>query len=334
MTNKKNRQGIDSINFSMPLQCNSLLLSAPPPKSLYNQFGDKIMEATISCGKVNLFCNLPRVVRSNNVKPFGVDDFDKISEISVMIKEFISSYLSEHLKEQYNPQTLEELQVCQLECNITLPCEGRCTPSDVINLINLSISNPEQDNVLYQRPDEKCTYQKKNSSLQITSKNEYHIKVYDKTLERKRKNDFSVENNLVRIEIVLLKRRLTRILSKNISLESVLSAESFMLILDEYCKLIETEIIENRIKPFLNYCVRTMVEFYTSILFGRRLDQLIARHRNLIVDIEVLRRVLIKCAKDNESKVNYTRQRIYNVRKRYELPEDVIKTIKKFHDSL
>lgn len=330
MRAKKIKQGIDSINFSMPLQSLSQSLLAPLPKALYNEHDEKIMEIFISRGKVKVCCNLPRMIHPNNVKPFDISVLESLSKIRSKLTDFICSYLSEHLSYQYNPKILEELLVDKLECNITLPCVGKCTPSDVMSLINIAISNNNHDNVLYQRPSPRCVYKKENTLLLIIQKGEYLIKIYDKSLEQQRKGNTFIKDNLLRIEIIFLKRRLERFLSERTSLNNLLTVDSLLKVFKEYSHVLCEEIIQQQIIPCLNFCRDELYQTLVDIPSRYKLDQLLAKCHQFVVDIEVLRQAIKKFDKTNSRSKDNSRQRIGNIKKKYKLPQDVIKTIRQF----
>lgn len=329
MRRKKIKQGIDGINFGMQLKRPSLSLLTSPPKATYNEYEEKIVEISITRGKVKGFCNLPRMIRPNNVIPYGVLDLETLSEIRSQLTDFICSYLSEQINYQYNPKVLEELLIDQLECNITLPCVGKCTPNDVMSLINIAISN-NHDNVLYQRSSPICVYEKENTLLKIIQKNEYYMKIYNKSLEQQRKRNNFIKDNLLRIEIVFLKRRLERFLSKRRSLNDLLTVDSLLKVFKEYSYVLCEETIRQQINPCLIFCRDKLYHALVDIPSVYKTDQLLAKCHQFVVDIEVLREAIRKFDKHNSRSKDNSRQRIGKIKKKYELPQDVIKTIRQF----
>lgn len=106
----------------------------------------------------------------------------------------------------------------------------------------------------------------------------------------------------------------------------------------EYKRVLEEELIEQQIKPYLKNCVTTLYESLIWSDSGKEISDTVMRYKEIIVDIECLRRALhkwysyrIENPKDPIAK-DHTDEIIYKYRKKeLGLPEDVLKTLKAFH---
>lgn len=329
MKRKKCLQGMDGMNLEYTLGLEGMEKLYLPEEELKNEANNTIVKIDCVGGKIRAYVNAVHSIRPNNVIPFGISDTIKFELVRSQVVDFMQKYLRKHLQHQYSDEYINDLKVTQLECNLTLKCCGNATPSAVISLFELAF-------------DETCVRRKRRSKTECEKINkswvhyrpkEYKLKIYDKTLEQHEKGNPLVESNLLRIELCFIDRSLKRMFGDKRMLSDVLTKNSVAMLCQEYKRVLTEDIIEKNIKPCLDYCVQTVFESLTYSESGKEISETIARHKELIVDIEVLRRALKRWYKFRHMNDN-AKQIICQYRKKnLGLPEDVIKTVKLFHKS-
>lgn len=329
MNKKKCQQGLDGMNLEYSLNLDNAKDLYIPEEELKNKAQQTVVKIVCIGGKVRAYVNAVHALRPNNVKPLGIADTIKLELVQSEAVEFIKTYLRKNLKNQYSDEYIDCLKVTQLECNLTLKCCDKAIPSEVISLFDLAFD----ETGLRRKRKRESEYEKLNTSWVHSRPKEYKIKVYDKTLEQHEKGNPLVESNLLRIEVVFIDRSLKRMYGDKRTLSDILTKQSIELLCQEYKRVLEEDIIENNIKPCLDYCVQRVFESLTHSESGKEISETVARHKELIVDIDVLRRALKKWYQFRHMNDN-TKQVIYEYRrKNLGLPEDVIKTVKLFHKS-
>ena len=79
----------------------------------------------------------------------------------------------------------------------------------------------------------------------------------------------------------------------NRTLETVFSIKALDIMCKEYKAVLE-EIIDFHVKPYLNNCVETLVESMMKNEGGSAVSDTLCRYRDIIVDLECVRRALRK----------------------------------------
>ena len=327
---KKKLQGADGINFQMQLTIKGLETVTFPKETLTNESGKDI--AWIEClgGKVSAYVNLPHAVRPNNIQPFQLSDCIQIDLISDKVIEYMKAYLKKHMKADYSDEILKQLNVSSMECNITVKCVGKCRPKDVINLFEKSV---DKTFVAQEARNKKKTYRKDQDSITYRKDHYFRLKVYNKSKEQNDKGNPLVENNLIRVEFVFLERMLDSMYADKMSLENILTRKSLRKLIDQY-QATFTDICENNIKPMLNGCAQEVFECLTASNSGKEISEALYKCKECIVDIEVLRKAL-KEWYAFKKRADRSKQVIANYRdNNFDMPEDVLRTVKQMHNSL
>lgn len=117
------------------------------------------------------------------------------------------------------------------------------------------------------------------------------LKVYDKTFQQRQAGNLKVESNLIRVELVFLDRMLDRMYSSKKSLEDILTRKAIETLIDQYKETFD-EICEKNITPMLKACAQDVFETLTQSDSGNEISNTLIKCKELIVDIEVLRRAL------------------------------------------
>lgn len=214
-----------------------------------------------------------------------------------------------------------------------MPCVGKATPSDMTHLFDMVYDR----NKVYRKRKKGSKCEKENAGTDGCGRKHYYaLKLYDKFDDFDRK-DIPLEKNIFRLEIAFIDKSLNTLFGKDgRTIENVLSDKSLDILCREYKRVLEEEIIKQRVKPYLNNCVETLCESLTYNDSGKEIADTIMRYKEIIVDIECLRRALHKWYSDRIKKdptvIDRTDEMIYKYRKKdLGLPEDVLKTLKAFH---
>ena len=329
MNKKKGLQGLDGLNAEYSINLENAKHLYLPPEELKNEVGNTVIKIDCVGGKIRAYINVVHALRPNNIKPFGVADAIKLELVNEKVIGFIKTYLQKNLQNQYSDEYIDNLKVTNMECNLTIKCYGNATPSSIISLFDLAYD----ETGIRRKRKRKTEYEKINKSWVHYKPKEYKIKVYDKSIEQHERGNPLVENNLLRIEVVFIDRSLKRMYGDNRNLSNILTKQSLEILCHEYKRVLTEDIIEKNIKPCLDYCVQSIFESLTYSESGKEISETVARHKELIVDIEILRRALKKYYRFRNANDN-TKQIICQYRKKnLGLPEDVIKTVKLFHSS-
>jgi hypothetical protein len=330
MGNKK-MQGADGINFQLQLTISGLESINLPEESLTNESGNDIMKISCWGGKLSAYVNLPNAIRPNNVQPFQLSDCIKIELVRNQVIEHMRSYLQKHLKDKYSDEFLLMMNVTKMECNLTIKCVGNCKPKDVIRLFERSFAKV----TIYKETDPNGkTHKKPERGITTTKPHEWVLKVYDKTFQQRQAGNLKVESNLIRVELVFLDRMLDRMYSSKKSLEDTLARKSIKTLIDQY-QVTFDEICKSNITPMLNGCAQEVFESLTQSDTGNEIYQALIKHKEIIVDIEVLRKALKKWYAFKKQG-DRSKQVIayYRNNEKFGLPSDVLKTLKLMHNSL
>ena len=239
--------------------------------------------------------------------------------------------MQKHLKDKYSDEFLSMMRVTKMECNLTIKCVGDCKPKDVIRLFERSFAKV----TVYKETDPNGkTHRKPERGITTTKPHEWVLKVYDKTFQQRQAGNLKVESNLIRVELVFLDRMLDRMYSSKKSLEDILTRKAIKTLIDQYQETFD-EICKKNITPMLNACVQDVFETLTQSDSGNEISNTLIKCKELIVDIEVLRKALKKwyafrkMPDSSKRMVSY-----YRNNEKFGLPSDVLKTLKLMHNSL
>lgn len=329
LNKRKCKQGLDGLNVEYVLNLDDLKHFSSDPEILKNEADNTIVKIECTGGKLKSFVNVVHRIRPDNVKPFGIADAIKLELVREQVLEFMKAYLRKHLTNRYSDEFINNMKVTALECNITLPVLDGATPSDVIALFDLALDKT----MVFRKRKSQARYEKVNTGCLYSKPKEYRLKIYNKTEEQYEKGNLTVEKNLLRIEVVFIDRSLRRMYGEKRSLMDLLSIQAMEQMCREYKKVLEVDLINRSIKPCLNYCVAQLLESLTSSSAGSEISNTVISCKELIPDIEVLRRVLkrwyeLRGMEDNSKQVI----RYYRM-KNAGIPEGVLKTIRTFHDA-
>lgn len=326
----KKLQGADGLNFQLQMTVAGLESINLPEEQLQNEAGNDIVKLTCWGGKLSAYVNLPHAIRPNNVQPFQLSDCIKLELVRNQVVEYMRSYLQKHLKSKYSDEFLSMMTVTKMECNLTVKCVGECKPKDVIRLFEKAFAKV----TVYKETDDKGkTHKKPERGITTSKAHEWVLKVYDKTYDQRKAGNIKVEPNLVRVELVFLERMLDRMHSGKKSLEDILTRKSIKTLIDQY-QVTFNEICKSYLIPMLNACVQEIFESLTCSESGNEISGTLIRCKDVIADIEVLRKALKKWYRfrnmpDNSKQViSY-----YRRNQSYGIPVDVLKTIRVLHNS-
>lgn len=329
LNKRKCKQGLDGLNVEYVINLEDLKHFYSAPETLKNKDDNTIVKIECTGGKVKAYVNVVHRIRSDNVKPFGIADAIKLELVREQVVEFMKEYLQKHLGKRFSDEFIKNMKVKALECNITLPALGGATPSDVIALFDLALDKT----MIFRKRKSQTRYEKRNTGCLYSKPKEYRLKIYDKTEEQHEKGNLAVEKNLLRIEVVFIDRSLRRMYRENRTLMDVLSIHAIEIMCREYKKVLEVDLINRSIKPCLNYCVDRLLESLTSSTPGREVSDTVIRYKELIPDIEVLRRALKRWYRLRGKEDNSKQVISYYRKKKAGLAEGVLKTIRTFHDA-
>lgn len=320
----KNRanQGIDEVIFELSLTGKDM--HDLQKIYLYNKQGFVYGSVEAHNGKATLNLNLPRYVRGDNLQPFSLSETIRL--------EIIKNDCEEALKTIFRDSITT--QVSKIEVNITQPVCDRATQGEVLNLLSHATMSYEHDNVKYvgrSKKDKK--HLKEEFHTVITRRSKYWVgKFYDKSeqlikerLEQQLPID-DIPTDLLRIEIVFVDRTLTKLFGEKKTLSDVLKTNNITMLLKEYRRIFCEEIIDGMVKPYYRECIRQLVE---SLTLSDSPIHTIAKHREIILDVDILKKSL-KHYMDIQGKTNNSARDSKRYAEQFDLPRDVRLTILEF----
>lgn len=143
------------------------------------------------------------------------------------------------------------------------------------------------------------------------------------------KSGIKIPDGILRIEIVMVERTLEKLFGNKTSFQDILTKDSLISVLREYKRIFIDEIIEDKVKKYLNSCKLMLLEF---LCFSDSVVEVIAMNRELIPDKEVLRKAIRKFQRMKRV-ADHSRRDSELYAQKYDLPEDTILTLKEFKDS-
>ena len=240
LNKKRCQSGMDGMELVLKLEnMENLYL---PKEELKNTAGNTIVNIECVGGVVKAYVNAVHGVRSDNVKPYGcLGELNeiKLGIVEIRVTQFMREYLQKHLKGQYSDEMIQAMVVKALEVNVTIPCVGGATPSDVIALIDLALDKT----TVFRKRKAQEKYEKVNTGCLFSKSKEYRVKVYDKTEEQRQKGNLLVEENLLRVEIVFIDRALRRMFGDKRNVLDMLSFQAIETMCREYKRVLELDIL-------------------------------------------------------------------------------------------
>jgi len=322
MIKGKAKQGIDGCVFEVVFQGE---LKDLPKQPLINEHGKKYGTVEAKDGNATVKLTLPRFIRDDNIQPFTLLD-------SIML-DIMKNDCEKQLKQLFGNELNSKIKA--IECNVTQKVSGNATQSDVLNLLNKSTLSIERDNCLYVGANRRCVYKEEIHTVIAKRPHYYVMKAYDKTQQQimhkkeKKQNPDTVPDGLLRIEIVMIDRTIEKLFGQKTSFSNILTKDSLIAILREYKRIFCEEIIEGKIKPYLNKCALLLIE---SLCETENPVESIAKEKELIADKVVLRKAIKKWQRIR-AVADHSARDTELYAKRYCLPEDVIQTLRDFRIS-
>lgn len=326
---KSAKQGIDGANFELVLNGigRDQYIKHQP---LINQHGKEFGSVETKDGKALIQLNFPKFVRQNNVEPFSLTDMIRL--------EILKCNLEEQLQRLFG--NISENRLTSIECNITqLVCgEQTCEQvNHVLRLLNACTLSKRADkqNKLFVNSAKDNRYQMNVSGVVTHSvKGRYVLKAYNKYFQIWKDCEMhnEISEDLLRIEIVMQKRTLKKLFNDKLSINHILQRKSLIAIMNEYKRIYSEELITEYVKPCLSQCTEILFESMTQTASPYFISETIAKHKDIIFDVEILRKALKRYYSFKKMPDN-SRSNIYKYAKNYRIPKDVIVTLKEFRNS-
>lgn len=309
--NKYAKPGIDTCEFEIILKEN---FTNVPTNVLFNEYGVKYAEIKYHYKKWKLILYLPCFIRPNNIIPFTKDDFKYLKSIYEEIDDFLWEIFEDNII---------ECKLVNIEVNITTYVSEGCTCDNLFNLLNHSFGQHKNQNHLYQTKSDRKKLRMGTDGLVSKIKNRWILKCYDKG----KKEGLNLTRELARIEIIFRESYLKQIFKKKLELENVLQQSSLLLVLNEFNELMISE-VRKRVIEYLNQ-VRTEIMEYSYK--SSSLRDAYYEYKEIIFDDAILRKAYKRYYKQI-GKIDMSRQLVYQLRAKHDIPKGTLKTLKKFFD--
>lgn len=336
LNKKRCRSGFDGISYEYKIGLDGIKdLEFEKTKSNTAKKRKSIVEIKGNGGMISGYVNPTHFIYADNRKPFGIVNAIKLEMVRNDVLEYLKNSLQEQLKEKYSDEYIRKLRITRIEINITLPCVGKATPSDMTHLFDMVYDRT----TVHRKRKKGSKCEKENTGTGGYGRDHYYtLKLYDKFDDFERQ-EIPLEKGIFRLEIAFIDKTLNALFGEyGRTIENVLSEESLDILCREYKRVLEEEIIKQHVKPYLNDCVTTLYESLTWSDSGKEISDTVMRYKEIIVDLECLRRALHKWYSGRIENPNdpttkdHTDEIIYKYRKKeLGLPEDVLKTLKAFH---
>ena len=331
LNTKKYQSGYDGINFKYEIGLDGIKdLDFEEKKT--NTAKKSLVELQGKGGMIRGYINPAHYLHADNRKPFGIVDAIKLEVLKNDVLEYLKNRLQEQLQDKYSDEYIQKLRITRIEVNITLPCVGKATPSSMVHLFDMALDRTK----VYRKRKKGSKCKKENMGI-VYEREHYHVlKLYDK-FDDFEKQRIPLEKNIFRMEIAFIDKTLNALFGEDgRTIENILSSKSLDILCREYKRVLEEELIEQQIKPYLKNCVTTLYESLIWSDSGKEISDTVMRYKEIIVDIECFRRALHRWYKKRQEKDPTVKDRtdeiIYKYRKKeLGLPEDVLKTLKAFH---
>lgn len=333
LNTKKCQSGYDGIDYQYKIGLDGIKdLDFEEKKPNTAKKSKSIVEIKGKGGMISGSINPVHYLRADNRKPFGLVDAIKLEILRNDVLEYLKNRLKKQLQDKYSDEYIRMLRITRIEVNITLPCVGKSTPSQMTHLFDMALDRTK----VYRKRKKGSKCEKDNTGIGYERQHCHVLKLYDKSDDFERQ-EIPLAQNIFRLEIAFIDKTLNALFGEDgRTIENILSSKSLDILCCEYKRVLEEELIEQQIKPYLKNCVTTL---YESLLWsdsGKQISDTVMRYKEIIVDIECLRRALHRWYKKRQEKDPTVKDRtdeiIYKYRKKeLGLPEDVLKTLKAFH---
>ena len=315
-TNKSLRkQGIDGCTFSI---MSKSLFKPLGTISLKSPTGNVFGTLKSSGTDYTLFVCPPKYVRDTNEYPFGISDFPHLPSMRkeierVLKKEFPRGYY---------------IDLSKIEINITDTMVGKCKCENFFGLLCDSMLHSKQQNILYvSQTQESIIDREIPGFVSHTVGNQWKLKCYDKQKQLDIEMGVQISEPLVRMEFILLSRKIQKLLGKDHSISNIFRDTTMMLLIDEYTLLMDN-LIENYVKPHLSRVKAQLLEDLRTL--NKPTDVYCLRKQN-IHDKVLLQRALKTYYKE-QNREDISNQVLYGLNKKFALPSNTLDTIRKFHN--
>ena len=311
------KQGIDGCTFTIEPKwiCTPLISEIP----LKNPTGDEYGNLKQIGIDYVLFVCPPKYVRQTNAIPFGISDLPYIDEMREDIKRFLKKQFS---KGYY-------ITSAKIEVNETDTMVGKCQCKDIFDLFCNALLHEKDQNIFYVTQSVDCLIKRDfNSMVSRTVGNQWKLKCYNKTKMLELEMNVELEDTAIRMEFILMSRKLHKLFGKKFSIDSIFSQSGFMLLINEY-KLLMDNLIDNYVKKYLSMVHKQLLEDLRKL---KSPTDVYCLWKENVHDKEQLKKILSVWYKERNMNDN-SNQVLQGLNKKFELPQDTLKTIKKFHDN-
>ena len=259
----------------------------------------------------------PKYVRDTNEYPFGISDLPYLDDMRkeierVLKKEFPKGYY---------------LKATKIEVNLTDTMVGKCQCENIFSLFCDSMLHTKDQNILYVTQSKECQIDKDIPGfVSRTVGNQWKLKCYDKQKQLDVEMDIQISEPLVRMEFILLSRKIQNLFGKKHSLATIFSQAGIMLLLNEY-KVLMDNLIDKYVKKHLSMVHKQLLEDLREL--ESPTDVYCLRKQN-IHDKFQMRKALKTWYKERNMNDNSS-QVMQGLNKKFQLPSNTLDTIKKFH---
>ena len=315
--NKNNikKQGIDGCTFSI---ISKGIFQPFKTIQLKNSTGNIFGTLKQSYGNYTLFICPPKYMSNTNERPFGISDFPHLYSM----KRDIESVLKKAFPKGYY------IDLNKIEINITDTMVGKCKCENLFGLLCDSLLHHKQQNILYVSQTKDSLIDRDIPGfVSRTVGNQWKLKCYDKQKQLDIEMGIEISEPLVRIEFILLSRKIKKLLGKDHSIANIFSEKTFMCLINEYTLLIDN-LIENYVKPHLSNVNTQLVKDLNSL--NRPTDVYCLRKQVIHDKIQMQKALKTHYKKHNQNDIS--NQVLYGLNKKFTLPSNTLDTIRKFHD--
>lgn len=311
------KQGIDGCTFIIESKwVNKPLVEIPVLK---NSNGVIYAQLSFTGIRYKLFVCPAKYLRDTNEIPFRKEDFSCLFEMRQEIEKLLKKQFPKGYK----------IVSAKIEVNITDTMVGKCKCKDVFELFSNSLLHVKDQNMLYVTQSKECILE--NNVPGFVSRNvgnQWILKCYDKTIQLDIEIDVDVDKPLIRMEFILLSRKLHKLFGKEFSIKEIFSHSGMTVLINEYKALMDN-LIDNHVKRYLSVVHRQLLEDLRKL---KSPTDVYCLRKNNIHDKEQLRKVL-KIWYEERGMNDNSNQVLQGLNKKFGLPSDTLKTVKKFHNN-
>lgn len=251
---------------------------------------------------------LPMLLSDSNIEPV-THDIMIGSNIKNQIKEIVQNKLGVSLC-KLNPKSIEVNCTCRSDT---------VKPSNILKLLLYSYLDTKKQTLAYVLRDENWN-EIISGMKSYTIANRYTLKCYDKSMQQKQQGR-AIEDNYVRIEIILLRRLINQIYKKNDTLDVILS--NIEPLIKEFQHIYEDDILK-RVKK---YCTEVKKLLFDELMGSNKPIDTISKYYTKTADRRIIEKAL-DLYYEKSNKQNKTKVIIGMMEKGgYKYPVGVIKTL-------